>query len=766
MSLAWIRSQQSFLSPEVKTLLQKAILVSNDQVDSSDTQSWLNEDCTIAFGKLEEVLSDIVEEYESKEWFSEAVVKLAPLFSHCHNVIRKLTLDDYSTILHPYLQWTHKGAEICTCLEEISEGSCSSDHLVGLLTITAITERALGNLVLMKREQVPFLLRDLLATPELLTLLGNTRITLLKILLGSVLGINLRNIAWHGFLSPCEANPAFVASIIIILADCGRFLKDCKITNVPCRPFVSFKEACCLSSIFENVSFPPRIIMEELIIKSPLVPAIMIPAWMKALDLLTAKRWGSTLTVLLPIMECSLRCLFAYANEMPKRVLTAENSTLYITLNEILDPCICESNYDFVEYGKLNQSTKKSYASINLLCRINENNTSAPFKHGTVSHISASARKLSNTNHTLLIIGKKLNEALQDLLNFVQGPRVRDRISHGEVQLEELPQNIAQSTMYLCLLVLSLGSWRSKMQRTSTCSQMKCSHYNIDCVNLVDPVTDDLYCYLKDMYIKRDTDDNEIKKCTNSMLESLSVIEASENLIVLLTKLSGCIEKYKSIYHPSAILQDQLVSSVSQLKNWLTWERVDFEELGYDDWKNKNSSELPEMVSIPSVDSKHEVKSLDQIKDFLSHICNVSYEVLYRPKPELEVVSVLQRVASSVQSALANICKSLSIRYVQYINKKLRSRQRETYRRQLNAIPAIVLNIYLALQIIYVVFFSINRVSYLSKPCFTNLLSVLKSMLKFQENIASQTNLNTNRWDEALSLSLKSITTIKKYFSG
>lgn len=35
--------------------------------------------------------------------------------------------------------------EICGCLKLICEGSCDSDHLVALLVITAITERALGD---------------------------------------------------------------------------------------------------------------------------------------------------------------------------------------------------------------------------------------------------------------------------------------------------------------------------------------------------------------------------------------------------------------------------------------------------------------------------------------------------------------------------------------------------------------------------------------------------------------------------------------------
>lgn len=739
--------------------------VGTDQAISSDSQIWVTESCGIVWEKLEELLSGIEEEYASKKWYFEAVVKLAPLFTHCYNILMKLTQDDYRRLIQPYLEWTHQGAEVDACMKEISEGSFNSDHLVALLTVTAITERSLGNLVLMKQEQVPFLLRDLLVTTELKELVGNTRVQLLRILLGSVLGINLRNIAWHGFLSPCEANPAFVATLIIILADCGRWLKDCSVTNVPCRPFVSFKEACCPMSVFEKVDIPPRPVMEEVITKSPLVPTIMIPVWMKALDLLAEKRWGLSVTALLPMLECSLRCLFAHTNEVSERVLTAENSTLYTTLDEILEPCINEGICDSVDLVNDDQSAEQS--THNVLEENTRNNTDIYFKHEIPSYTSTEARKLSSNNHILLFIGKKLNEALHDLLNFVQGPRVRDRISHGEVRLKEFPQEIAQHTLCLCILVLSLGNWRSKLQGICICNKNKhCSQCNADYVHFLDPGMGIMCCDLKQIYIKSVAGNHKIKDCINGLFDFISITETSENLNDLLAVLSDGIEKYKSIYHPTAILHNKLVSSASQLKDWLTWKKVDADELGYDNWEGWNNLELPEIVSISSLGNTHEIKGLNNIKDFSSQICNVNYEVLYRPKPELEIVSILQRIASNVHSALDNICKNLSIKYSQYIDKKLRSRQRETYRRQLNAIPVIILNIYFTLQIIYMVFFSVNKVSELSKPCFNNLIKMFKLMLKVQENIVSQTDLNANRWDEAASNSLRNIETLRQYFSS
>lgn len=45
------------------------------------------------------------------------------------------------------------------------------------------------------------------------------QVLVLRLLVGSVFGLNLRNLAWHGFLTPQQTCPAFPASLIVILGD-------------------------------------------------------------------------------------------------------------------------------------------------------------------------------------------------------------------------------------------------------------------------------------------------------------------------------------------------------------------------------------------------------------------------------------------------------------------------------------------------------------------------------------------------------------------
>ncbi|XP_071513461.1 endoplasmic reticulum membrane-associated RNA degradation protein-like isoform X2 [Panulirus ornatus] len=756
MSLTSFKCQQSFLSPEVKDLLQKALHANSNSELALSAHSWVTHDCGIIWEKLEELFTGIKEKCESKAWFFEAVTKIAPLFTHCQSVLRNLSQDDYSVTIHPMLCWTHQESEVSACLKLISAGSCESDHLVALLTITAVTERALGNLVLTRREQVPFLLRDLLVTPELHEILGKTRIQLLIILLGSVVGLNLRNIAWHGFLSPCEANPAFVATIITVLVDCGRFLKECyRTADIPCRQLASFKEACVLGSVFKDVSFPPRLVMEELILKSPLVPTVMVPVWMKALDLIGSESWGMSAMILLPMMECSLRCLFAHVNGVSERVLTAENSSFYTTLDEILKPNINEEICDSLDLARDNQ-------------RVDEHCQNTSYEHNeTQPQATTVVARTSDANQVLIYIGKKLNEALHDLLNFVQGPRVRDRVSHGEVKLEYIPQSISQHILYLCLLILSLGNWRCLSKVMCVCYQDEsCIYCNAKSVYYLDTGEDKTCCDQKQSYFDGLAVNDATKRCICEIkFDFITVTETSEDFNHLVAVLSRCIEKYKSIYHPSAILHEKLTSCTTLLDDWTTWKRVDCSELDYNDWENREKLELPKIIFFFPLKIAHKVVNLDDIQEFLTLILNINFEVLYRSKMELEFVSLLHRIIANVQSSLENICENLSVKYLLYVNKKLRSRQRETYRRQLNAIPVVIINCYLTVQAVYLLFFSINRVSQLSKSCSSDLLRVLKVVLKAHENIVSQTSLNANRWEEAVSVSLKNITTIKENFS-
>ena len=54
----------------------------------------------------------------------------------------------------------------------------------------------------------------------------------------------MRNIAWHGFLSPSEVHPCFIATLIVITLDIGAHLDDVGIDfqSIPFRQQITFQK--------------------------------------------------------------------------------------------------------------------------------------------------------------------------------------------------------------------------------------------------------------------------------------------------------------------------------------------------------------------------------------------------------------------------------------------------------------------------------------------------------------------------------------------
>nr|XP_027224498.1 endoplasmic reticulum membrane-associated RNA degradation protein-like isoform X2 [Penaeus vannamei]XP_027224499.1 endoplasmic reticulum membrane-associated RNA degradation protein-like isoform X2 [Penaeus vannamei]XP_027224500.1 endoplasmic reticulum membrane-associated RNA degradation protein-like isoform X2 [Penaeus vannamei] len=768
MVLLWIKSQDTFLSREVKKFIH-TVTPDLSLIPSGADYIWIDPDNGIAWGKLEDVFGNIKEENGSKAWFFEAIKQLPPLFRECYCMLQNVYPAAYDTLLKPFLEWTHQEKDIQLTIKQISKESSPGDHLVALLTITALVERALGNVMLLKCKQVPFLLKDLLATPELDELIGKVKVQLLIVMLGSVLGLNLRNIAWHGFLSPHETSQAFVATIIFILADCGRILKNTnKIKNIPCRPHVTFEEASYLSSVFDNMTVPKKAVLEEVIMNSSFVPTVMYPAWKKALELLEEEQWGLCVTLLLPLMECSMRGMFAHVNKVSERILTAENSTLYTTMDEILN--------EYMESGTSSQTMVKKFFSCSAGVHNLENRelgevTKCTFSNNRVEHADQGKENreldtLEKKNQVQFTIGTKLNEALHDLLNFIQGPRIRDRVSHGEAKLQEIPRFITCHIIYLSLLVLSSGGSDNDEAPSDTTNKVKCINLNGAGEEYVlnDKLRGNIQENTSDTKCPEhcpppsDEACSQDKKCTNDNYLS----DQGKELIVTLKRN---IRHYKCIFHPSALLHRKLIHAVSYISNWIYWDKVDSLELDYPEWESWDKIQLPRAITYPPLHISHNVCNLHSMEDFLVLVKDIQYRVLYRPKQEVELISILHRITACILATLEKTYENMTLKYSQYINKRLRSRQRETYRRQLIAVPVIVSCCYLTSQVIYLLFLAINRSGDLSQSSFTCLMRVLKPVLKVTENLVTQTSLSVNRWDEASSLSVNNIDHIRKKFT-
>ncbi|XP_041106662.1 endoplasmic reticulum membrane-associated RNA degradation protein-like isoform X4 [Polyodon spathula] len=141
---------------------------------------------------------------------------------------------------------------------------------------------------------------------------------------------------------------------------------------------------------------------EDLIGKSDFVLEIMLPCWTAGITAFRQKRYADCVILILPQLEASLRWVYTKANNCPDRLLTAESSTLYTTFDQILAK--------------------------------NTNN--------------------EEINRIPLMLGDRIMEILWDFLNNQEGPRIRDHLSHGEVDLNVFPRVIANQVLGLSLVLL------------------------------------------------------------------------------------------------------------------------------------------------------------------------------------------------------------------------------------------------------------------------------------------------------------------------
>uniref|UniRef100_A0A2I3MLY2 DUF4209 domain-containing protein n=1 Tax=Papio anubis TaxID=9555 RepID=A0A2I3MLY2_PAPAN len=262
------------------------------------------------------------------------------------------------------------------------------------MKLTSCLERALGDVFLLIGKECPFLLRDLLASEELAQVFGQSVMNVLKVFVGSPCGLNLRNVLWHGFASPEEVPPKYCSMMMLLTAGLGQLLKSylqkTKLTLAH-RSFITPTNLEDLL-VFPDVTYEVLSVLEEAMTKSAFILKIMLPYWEVALVKFKSHRFADCAILLLTQLETGLRNVFATLNRCPQRLLTAE--ILAKHLND----------------GKINQLP--------------------------------------------LFLGEPAMEFLWDFLNHQEGPRIRDHLSHGEINLHEFSKETTNQLLAFSVVLL------------------------------------------------------------------------------------------------------------------------------------------------------------------------------------------------------------------------------------------------------------------------------------------------------------------------
>ncbi|XP_054052984.1 endoplasmic reticulum membrane-associated RNA degradation protein isoform X2 [Rissa tridactyla] len=507
----------------------------------------------------------------------------------------------------------------------------------------------------------PFLLRDLLASEKLAVVFGQAVMNVLRVFIGSPYGLNLRNVLWHGFASPQEIPAKYCAMLLFLTAGLGQLLQTyllqtkCILVHRPYVIFVSLEEL----DVFPDLNHEMLSIAEELVKLSSFVLKTMLPFWMDALTAFKQSRYADCVILLLPQLEVGLRLLFTTTNKCPNRLLTAEPSTLYTTFDEML------------------------------------------------------AKHLDNeeVNQLPAVLEEPTMEFLWDFLNHQEGPRIRDRLSHGEINLEAFPRKVANQIVALAITLLCRFS------------------------------DEDMFAFKEHMAIK---------------------------------PLMNCASCYRSRFHPISRLKKQVLECMKSIHLWPELPTVPEEHVETTKGLEGNAEASTLILMMSEILSRLQrympqncYSSDDPINSVLTErlliaLCDTYICTLFSPRPVLEIVVVLRKISTQCHQVSEQVIASTELRYKQWMNKTLRSRQRHNYLRMLNSIKFLSPVLRLILVLITLELVNIHLVCKKNPFDYQQYLKFLKSVLQYTENLVTYTSSEKNKWDETMELTNKALIKIKE----
>ncbi|KAM9316724.1 endoplasmic reticulum membrane-associated RNA degradation protein [Gastrophryne carolinensis] len=593
--------------------------------------------------------------------YAESVRQLGPLSEAIHTYLLTLSNEEFEEEFRGCFQWTNNSELFGSALSVLTSMNETKISLL-LMKMTSCLERTLGDVYLTIGKDCPFLLRDLLASEELATIFSKSVMDVLRIFLGSPESLNLRNLLWHGFASPEEIPPKYCSVLLLLTAGLGQILQtQCGNTGTLLihRPYLVYHNQEEIT-VFPDLGATVLSVSEKLVEKSKFVLANMVLFWKEAIAAFIQGRYADCAIVLLPQLEAGLRLLFTTVNNCPHRMLTAESNILYTTFDEIL------------------------------------------------------AKQLDDAsdNNLPTELGEPAMEFLWDMLSHQEGPRVRDRLGHGEIQLSKFPRQTATDLLGFSIALL--------------------------------------YKYYEDNKVEEE--------------------------VAVLYPFVEAVESYKSKFHPIALLQKQLIQCLESLQEWSRLPSVccSLNKKGSYEMTEEGKEFMSQIMHIISV-LQHQAM-IDFIDDDLdkwlhtdrwftcmTDICRKKIPTLYCHQWVMEVVSILRKCTAQCQAVSTNVIFASKLKYQQWQEKTLRSRQRENYLRMQSSINTISLGLRLVLTLIIVNVSNIHSVPRKTSKEYQKYLKYLKSILQYAENASVYTNLDNNRWDGAVGLSHRIILKIKMF---
>ncbi|NXF87321.1 EMARD protein, partial [Eubucco bourcierii] len=650
-------SVTSCLSPAVHYRICK---LGFEKKDTYDINNILSEKGQVCWQAVTEHVCYL--ESDQSVDYIKSIRSLGPVCESVDLHFKSLTKEQFAAQYALWFHWTN-----CTKLFldifDVLQYTQATEVALGLMKLTSCLERAFGDVYLLIGTDCPFLLRDLLASEQLAVVFGKAVMNVLRVFIGSPYGLNLRNVLWHGFASPQEIPAKYCAMLLFLTAGLGQLLQTYLLQtnrNLLHRPYVIFVSLDELD-VFPDLNPETLSVAEELVKLSSFVLKAMLPFWMAALTAFKQNRYADSVILLLPQLEGGLRLLFTTTNKCPNRLLTAEPSALYTTFDEMLAKHLHNEE-------------------VNQLPAVLEEPAMA-------------------------------SEFLWDFLNHQEGPRIRDRLSHGEIDLETFPREVANQVVAFAITLL-------------------CRFSN-----------EDMFAFKEHLAIK---------------------------------PLMKCASCYRSQFHPISRLRKQVLECMKSIYLWSKMPTVPEEHVqmfkGFqgNDEASTLISMLSEIVSeLQEYMPQNYCSSDDPVNSILTErilieLGNTHIRTLYSPRPVLEVLLILRKISTQCHRVSEQVIASTESRYKQWVNKSLRSRQKHNYLRMLNSIKCLSPVLRLILVLITLELANIHLVCQKNPFDYQQYLKFLKSILQYTENLVTYTSPEKNKWDETMELMNKALMKIRK----
>ncbi|XP_060609754.2 endoplasmic reticulum membrane-associated RNA degradation protein isoform X1 [Anolis sagrei] len=316
------------------------------------------------------------------------------------------------------------------------------------------------------------------------------------------------------------------------------------------------------------------------------------------------------------------------------------------------------------------------------------------------------------TNQLPLLLGEPTMEFLWDFLNHQEGPRVRDHLSHGENSLKNFPREIANSILAFSITLL-------------------CRFSN-----------------------------GEIEPIKNH---------------TLLESLMNCGSHYCSKFHPATQLKKQILNCIRSINTWTDLPAVSEEQVQEIAGSRKDDVDFPCTSVIADIFSQLQPYLPQNLRPFvdpvnsllteklLTELCGKHIPVLFCPRTVLEIIVVLRQISTQCHQVSCQVISTCEARHKQWINKSLRSRQRNNYlcmRRNIGFLSPVL---QLILILITLELISIYAACEKNVSDYQQYLKFLKLVLQYSENLVTYTSPEKNKWNETMTLTEKALLKIRTF---